>query len=109
MRKGSDDYDYRDHRVRGSHRKSVRCRKKHFAARGHARASRGEGGGREKPSYFRDEMVFGAFKSFSHEHRFRSLAANRTEKRDLMRIAAPLGLLGKLAEKIFLKRYMTSF
>lgn len=63
----------------------------------------------EKPVYFRTEMVFGAFKSFTHEHRFIPLGDGRTEKRDLMRIEAPLGFLGRLAELLFLKRYMTSF
>jgi ligand-binding SRPBCC domain-containing protein len=63
----------------------------------------------EKPFLFRDEQVSGAFKSMSHEHRFRSLPSGETEKTDLMRIEAPLGPLGRLAERVFLKAYMTRF
>src|SRR4051812_15033844 len=46
----------------------------------------------EKPKYFRDEMVFGAFKTFSHEHHFRDIGSGQTEKMDIMRIVAPMGL-----------------
>ncbi|MDB5049109.1 MAG: hypothetical protein JWO30_2180 [Fibrobacteres bacterium] len=63
----------------------------------------------EKPGYFRDEQVFGAFKTFSHEHRFCALGAGETEKTDIMTIEAPFGPLGRLGEKLFLKRYMTAF
>ena len=34
----------------------------------------------EQPLWFRDEMVFGAFKTFVHEHRFRVLGPGRCEK-----------------------------
>jgi ligand-binding SRPBCC domain-containing protein len=63
----------------------------------------------EKPDYFRTEQVFGAFKTFTHDHRFQDLGGGRTEKTDLMRIDAPFGLLGRLAEKLFLERYMRRF
>lgn len=63
----------------------------------------------DKPQYFRDEMVFGAFKSFSHEHHFRPASAGVTEKSDIMHIQAPLGPLGLLAERLFLRSYMTRF
>ena len=61
------------------------------------------------PTYFRDELVHGAFKSYAHEHHFAKLGENRTEKRDVMTLEAPLGPLGRLAEVLFLKRYMTVF
>jgi len=63
----------------------------------------------QKPIYFRDEQIFGAFKSFSHEHHFKAITPHQTEKTDLMLIEAPLGLLGKIAETCFLKIYMTTF
>ena len=63
----------------------------------------------DKPHYFRDEQVFGAFKTFSHEHHFRALGLNKTEKRDVIHIEAPFGLIGKIGEFLFLKRYMTKF
>jgi ligand-binding SRPBCC domain-containing protein len=62
-----------------------------------------------KPIYFRDEMVFGAFKSYSHEHFFEAVGPGRTRKRDVMLIEAPLGVLGWVAERVFLARYMRSF
>lgn len=57
------------------------------------------------PEYFRDEMVKGIFKDFIHEHHFKSIGATRTEKRDVLRFSAPLGILGLIAEKLFLSRY----
>jgi ligand-binding SRPBCC domain-containing protein len=62
-----------------------------------------------KPSYFRDEMVSGAFKSYSHEHFFEAAGLGRTLKRDVMLIEAPLGPLGWLVERMFLGRYMRTF
>ncbi len=63
----------------------------------------------EKPSYFRDEMIKGAFKQMSHDHFFEHLGPNRTLKRDVFCFSAPLGFLGFLAERIFLRHYMTRF
>ena len=51
----------------------------------------------DKPRYFRDEQIFGAFKSFSHEHHFRALGLNSSEKIDILHIEAPWGLIGKTA------------
>lgn len=65
--------------------------------------------GMERPTWFRDEMLTGAFASMIHDHRFESLGPGRTRKTDLMVIAAPLGPLGRLAEILFLKAYMTAF
>ncbi len=62
-----------------------------------------------RPEYFRDEMVFGAFKTYSHEHLFEAIGPGRTLKKDIMLIEAPLGPLGRLAELLFLGRYMRSF
>jgi ligand-binding SRPBCC domain-containing protein len=63
----------------------------------------------EAPVFFRDEMVSGAFKSFSHEHRFTSIDGSRTEKTDSMLIEAPFGAIGWMAERIFLGAYMKAF
>jgi ligand-binding SRPBCC domain-containing protein len=60
----------------------------------------------DKPRYFRDEQIFGAFKSFSHEHYFSVIEINKTEKIDILRIEAPYGFIGKIGETLFLKRYM---
>jgi len=63
----------------------------------------------ERPRYFRDEMVFGAFKSMAHEHHFTKMGPHKTLKTDIMAIAAPFGPLGKAAEKLFLAAYMKKF
>ncbi|MBW8888290.1 MAG: SRPBCC family protein [Fibrobacteres bacterium] len=63
----------------------------------------------EKPYYFRDEMIKGAFKTFSHEHRFKEIDSDKTEKSDVMHIEAPFGPLGWIAEGLFLKWYMKRF
>jgi hypothetical protein len=39
-------------------------------------------------------------------HLFRSLPSGATEMKDLFTVAAPLPLLGALAETLFLRRYM---
>ena len=62
-----------------------------------------------KPSHFRDEMIKGAFSSLSHDHYFIEVGPNRTLKRDAFCFSAPLGFCGRLAEIIFLRRYMTRF
>lgn len=60
----------------------------------------------ESPNYFVDEMVSGAFKSFKHEHIFTS-KGNTTIMTDKFYFESPLGILGLLANRLFLKRYMT--
>ena len=60
------------------------------------------------PTFFVDEMVTGAFKSFRHEHHFVEHGTG-TLMRDVFTFQAPLGLLGSIANKIFLTKYMTSF
>ncbi len=61
----------------------------------------------ERPYFFADEMLTGAFKSFRHEHRFEALAGEATRMIDVFHYTSPLGLLGKLADFLFLKQYMT--
>ena len=56
-------------------------------------------------SYFADKMVSGAFKSFTHEHHFKQ-EAGFTLMTDKFYFESPLGILGKLANKLFLTRYM---
>jgi len=63
----------------------------------------------ESPAYFQDTMVKGAFRSMQHDHLFVSLAADRTEMRDRFVFAAPLPVLGPLAEWLLLERYMATF
>jgi len=58
------------------------------------------------PYFFADEMVKGAFKSFRHEHHF-SFADDTILMKDLFVFESPLGFLGRLADWLFLKKYMT--
>ena len=60
----------------------------------------------ERPSYFQDRMTQGIFRFMEHDHFFRAIGADETEMRDVFRFAAPLPVLGPLAEALFLKRYM---
>jgi len=60
----------------------------------------------EPPAYFQDRMIRGAFRFMKHDHFFRSLSAGGTEMKDVFCFAAPLPILGRLAEIIFLRRYM---
>ncbi|WP_165750560.1 SRPBCC family protein [Cellulophaga sp. Z1A5H] len=59
----------------------------------------------ERPNLFVDEMVNGAFKSFRHEHHFTDFNGG-TLMIDYFDYKSPLGVLGKLADKLFLKTYM---
>jgi ligand-binding SRPBCC domain-containing protein len=58
------------------------------------------------PNRFVDEMVRGAFARFRHEHQFLSLP-DGTEMVDIFDYTSPLGPLGRVADRLFLKRYMT--
>jgi len=60
----------------------------------------------EKPNYFADEMVNGAFKRFKHEHHF-SDSQNGTLMTDFFDYESPLGILGRIADNLFLRKYMT--
>jgi ligand-binding SRPBCC domain-containing protein len=59
-----------------------------------------------KPSYFQVTMTRGIFRSMQADHHFRTLPSGATEMRDDFRIAAPLSILGSIAEAVFLRRYM---
>jgi ligand-binding SRPBCC domain-containing protein len=60
----------------------------------------------DRPAYFQDRMIRGPFRSMIHDHLFRSLAPDTTEMRDVFCFAAPLGILGRLAEAAALRRHM---
>ena len=62
----------------------------------------------DAPRYLQDTMVRGAFRSMQHDHFFRARTDGRTEMRDVFRFAAPLGVLGRVAEWALLRRYMTA-
>jgi len=59
-----------------------------------------------RPHSFVDEMEKGAFERFSHTHTFDLQADGTTIMTDLFDYTSPLGLLGRLADFLFLKKYM---
>ncbi|HEY4327398.1 MAG TPA: SRPBCC family protein [Mucilaginibacter sp.] len=59
------------------------------------------------PNYFTDEMVYGAFKSFRHEHLFYAIN-DQTMMKDIFIFESPLGVLGQAANFLFLNKYMTN-
>ena len=60
----------------------------------------------DRPIFFQDTMIRGPFRFMKHDHFFRPLSANETEMKDVFCFAAPLPVLGRLAEIGFLRRYM---
>lgn len=62
----------------------------------------------ERPYRFTDVMVKGAFHSFTHTHEF-SQKGDGTIMRDRFEYRSPLGILGRIADRLFLEKYMTRF
>ena len=62
----------------------------------------------ERPYSFVDEMVKGAFQGFRHQHLFEEIDG-QTRMIDIFDYRSPLGLLGYLADWLFLEAYMRRF
>jgi ligand-binding SRPBCC domain-containing protein len=62
----------------------------------------------DPPVFFQDAMIQGPFRFMKHDHLFRRLSADETEMKDVFCFAAPLPILGRLAEITFLGRYMNA-
>lgn len=62
----------------------------------------------EAPHHFRDAMVRGAFQRFDHDHYFGSDGAY-TRMRDVFDYTSPLGILGRVADILFLEAHMRRF
>jgi ligand-binding SRPBCC domain-containing protein len=62
----------------------------------------------DRPHLFADKMLKGAFDSMDHVHQFEPIEET-TKMIDVFTFHAPFGILGKLAEILFLKTYMTRF
>lgn len=52
-------------------------------------------------------MAEGAFKHFKHDHHFKESGKGITLMQDVFDYTSPFGTIGKVADKLFLKRYMT--
>jgi ligand-binding SRPBCC domain-containing protein len=59
----------------------------------------------DSPNSFTDEMIKGDFKSFYHEHHFKS-ANNGTIMIDKLIFETPYGLIGNLVNKFYLESYL---
>jgi ligand-binding SRPBCC domain-containing protein len=63
----------------------------------------------DRPRHFRDSQVRGAFRRFDHDHYFVQAEGGATLMRDEFDYDSPLGLVGVVADHVFLKAYMRSF
>jgi ligand-binding SRPBCC domain-containing protein len=63
----------------------------------------------DSPRYFQDTMIEGTFKFMQHDHFYTAISDSQTEMRDTFTFAAPLSVLGNIAEQLFLKAYMHRF
>jgi ligand-binding SRPBCC domain-containing protein len=59
----------------------------------------------DRPHYFQDAMQRGAFRSFVHDHHF-TVVGTQTKMTDVLVFSAPLAILGRIAEKLVLRRYL---
>ena len=60
----------------------------------------------DRPRHFRDSMVSGAFKRFDHDHHFETIAG-QTLMKDTFDYTSPFGIIGRIADFMFLERYMS--
>lgn len=61
-----------------------------------------------RPDIFVDEMTKGVFKSLCHQHLFLE-EGSKTLMIDIFEFESPLGILGKWANRMFLKKYLEGF
>jgi len=59
----------------------------------------------DRPRSFQDAMQRGVFRSFVHDHYFEPDGAG-TKMTDVLVFAAPLGILGRMAEALVLRGYL---
>jgi ligand-binding SRPBCC domain-containing protein len=62
----------------------------------------------ETPVSFTDEMIKGDFKSFSHQHYFKTVD-NGTIMIDILEFESPYGIIGKIVNAGYLKKYLEKF
>ncbi len=62
----------------------------------------------QSPDFFIDEMIKGDFVSFHHQHHFKA-AENGTIVIDLISFESPYGVIGKIANNLFLTAYIKKF
>jgi hypothetical protein len=62
----------------------------------------------ERPHFFEDTMLNGAFKHMRHEHHFKE-KDGKTIMTDRFEYETPYGIIGAVFDKLVLKRHMTNF
>ncbi|MEM9081075.1 MAG: SRPBCC family protein [Verrucomicrobiota bacterium] len=62
----------------------------------------------DRPGFFEDEMVSGAFKSMRHRHVFKE-DEGVTLMRDEFEFESPYGILGRVVNSLFLTAYLRRF
>jgi ligand-binding SRPBCC domain-containing protein len=62
----------------------------------------------DRPHSFEDRMLKGAFTSMHHVHEF-AYKDDITYMKDIFAYEVPLGFIGRLFDRLVLKRYMTDF
>ena len=62
----------------------------------------------DRPTYFSDRMVRGAFRHMQHGHHFES-TPDGTTMRDVFEFESPLGILGRVVDAVVMWRYLRSF
>lgn len=60
------------------------------------------------PVHFRDSQISGIFKYFHHDHFFMR-SGEKTIMKDIFEYESPFGILGKIADTLYLKKYMSNF
>ncbi len=60
----------------------------------------------DRPRYFQDSMIKGAFHSFVHDHYFEP-SPDGTIMRDVLTFRSPLGPLGALVDRLVMSGYLT--
>lgn len=59
----------------------------------------------EEKKYFIDEQRFGPYKMWHHQHHFKEVAGG-VEMTDIVHYGIPLGILGQLANKLFVRNQL---
>jgi ligand-binding SRPBCC domain-containing protein len=62
----------------------------------------------ERPVYFADAMLQGAFQRMEHHHVFET-SSDGTIMRDLFEFKSPFGIAGRIVDFLFLKAYLKRF
>ena len=62
----------------------------------------------EGPFFFEDQMLKGPFKKIQHKHYF-WIKNGKTIMKDVFEFEAPMGWLGRMVEKLYLRKYLQGF